>query len=62
MVNDPRASTPAAQISFEEFTESTMTAVLRAVDAHKLPHAPIIIGIVWNPERLPAAPITAKPT
>src|SRR6266567_4186429 len=47
----PRAAAPSAasKITFEQFTESTMGAVLRAVDARKLPHQPIIIGIIWHP-------------
>jgi hypothetical protein len=53
MPNPPTPPAPPAHISFEQFTESTLGAVLRAVEAQKLPHAPIIIGIVWNPEGLP---------
>ena len=42
----------AASIPFDKFTESTLSAVLRAVEAQRLPHFPIIIGIVWNPQAL----------
>jgi len=54
MANDPKApsaTAPAAasQITFEQFTESTMGAVLRAVNAQKIPHQPIIIGLIWHP-------------
>jgi len=54
MANDPKAPTAAAaQITFEQFTETTLGAVLRAVEAQKLPHRPILIGIIWNPEGIP---------
>ena len=43
----------AASIPFDQFTESTLAAILRAVQAQKLPHLPIIIGIIWNPQGLP---------
>lgn len=43
------ASSAAPQITFSQFTESTMGAVLRAVDAEGLPHQPIIIGLIWHP-------------
>ncbi len=47
------AQNPKAQsITFEQFTESTLSAVLRAVEAQKLPHSPIIIGIIWYPKAL----------
>jgi hypothetical protein len=63
MPNQPTtpAPAPASQITFEQFTESTLGAVLRAVEAQKLPHSPIVIGIVWNPEGLSDAPQGAKP-
>ena len=54
MANEPKAPA-AAQISFEHFTETTIAAVLRAVEAQKLPHRPIIIGIIWNPQLNPEA-------
>ncbi len=45
------ASAPSlGSIRFDEFTESTMRAILRAVEAQKLPHGPILIGIIWRPE------------
>jgi len=47
MANEPQKP---GSITFEQFTESTMTAVLRAVEARKLPHGPIIIGIIWSPQ------------
>ncbi len=43
----------AASIPFDQFTEQTLSAVLRAVEAQKLPQRPIIIGIIWNPQGLP---------
>ena len=49
MANEPKPTTPAPHITFEQFTESTVGAVLRAVEAQKLPHRPILIGIIWNP-------------
>jgi hypothetical protein len=53
MAQDPQKPTAPPSITFEQFTESTMSAVLRAVEARKLPHGPIIIGIIWNPQGLP---------
>jgi hypothetical protein len=40
----------AGHITFERFTESTLSAVLRATEAQRLPHRPIIIGIIFNPQ------------
>ncbi len=45
-------SPPARSITFEDFTEVTFQAVLRALEARKLPRGPIIIGIIWAPEGL----------
>lgn len=50
MANEPHK--PPISIPFDQFTESTLAAVLRAVEAQKLPHLPIIIGIIWNPQGL----------
>jgi len=50
----------AASIPFDQFTESTLTAVFRAVEAQKLTHVPIIIGIVWNPQALQGVQEAAK--
>jgi len=47
MANEPAKP---ASIPFDQFTESTLAAVLRAVETQKLPHLPIIIGIIWNPQ------------
>lgn len=46
-----KVATPstAASIPFDQFTESTLTAVLRAASAHKLSHVPIVIGLIFNP-------------
>ena len=61
MANEPKPPTaPPAHITFEQFTESTMGAVLRAVQAQKLPHRPIIIGIIWNTEGFPGGPQGTK--
>lgn len=49
MANEKRA----ASIPFDQFTESTLAAVLRAVELQKLPRSPIIIGIIWLPKGLP---------
>jgi len=40
----------AASIPFDQFTEQTLSAILRAVEAQKLAHRPIIIGIIWVPQ------------
>jgi hypothetical protein len=50
MANQPRK--PPVSIPFDQFTESTLAAVFRAVEAQKLPHRPIIIGIIFNPQGL----------
>ncbi|PYR56348.1 MAG: hypothetical protein DMF85_16875 [Acidobacteria bacterium] len=50
MPTDPKPPAPAAHITFEQFTESTLGAVFRAVQAHKIPHRPIIIGLVFDPQ------------
>lgn len=39
----------AASIPFDQFTESTMAAVLRAANAQRLSHVPIVIGIIFHP-------------
>ena len=46
----PRKSQKAASISFEQFTEVTTAALLRALEVRKLPRGPILIGIVYYPE------------
>lgn len=50
------ASTPkitttsaAASIPFDRFTESTLSAVLRAASAQRLGHVPIVIGVIFHP-------------
>ncbi len=43
------APTTAASISFDQFTESTMAAVLRAANAQRLGNVPIVIGIIFHP-------------
>jgi hypothetical protein len=46
----------AAHITFEDFTNATLNAVVRAIEAHKASENPllrnphIIIGIVWAPQ------------
>jgi hypothetical protein len=47
------------RIGVEEFTEVTFNAVLRAVEAQKFPRGPIIYGIIYMPEGLPAEAIQA---
>lgn len=42
-------ATAAASIPFDQFTESTMSAVLRAANAQKLGHVPIVIGVIFHP-------------
>ena len=49
MANDRKPTTTAAHITFEQFTESALSAALRAAEAHKLPHRPIVVGIIFNP-------------
>ena len=48
-----------SRITFEEFTQSTVSAIARALETHKASDNPllrnphIIIGIVWTPQALP---------
>jgi len=44
-----RRARTASTISFEEFAEVSLSAVLRALEARQLPRGPIIIGIVYDP-------------
>lgn len=46
----PKTPRRAASISFEQFTEVTTTALLRALEVRKRPFGPILIGIVYYPE------------
>jgi len=39
----------ATSIPFDQFTESTMAAVLRAASAQRLSHIPIVIGVIFHP-------------
>lgn len=50
-VSAPKVTAPAAaaSIPFDQFTESTMAAVLRAASAQKLSHVPIVIGLIFHP-------------
>ena len=43
------APAAAASIPFDQFTESTMSAVLRAANAQRLGHVPIVIGLIFHP-------------
>src|SRR5271166_5508526 len=43
------AASTAASIPFDQFTESTLTAVMRAANAQRLGHVPIIIGVIFHP-------------
>jgi len=47
----PKATTAstATSIPFDQFTESTLGAVMRAANAHKLSHVPIVIGVIFHP-------------
>jgi hypothetical protein len=51
----PTASAPkittstATSIPFDQFTESTLSAVLRAANAQRLGHVPIVIGVIFHP-------------
>jgi hypothetical protein len=57
-----RRARTASTITFEEFTEVSLGAVLRALEARQLPRGPIIIGIIYDPtqrQRLGIASRTA---
>lgn len=43
------AARTSTSIPFDQFTESTMSAVLRAASAQKLGHVPIVIGVIFHP-------------
>lgn len=47
----PKIAIPstATSIPFDRFTESTMSAVLRAANANRLGHVPIVIGLIFHP-------------
>ena len=42
-------TTAATSIPFDRFTESTLSAVLRAANAQRLGHVPIVIGVIFHP-------------
>ena len=47
-----------AKISVDEFAEVTFNAILRALEARKIPpKGPIIFGIIWFPETLPGGEV-----
>ena len=46
------------RISVDEFAEVTFNAILRALEARKIPpRGPIIYGIIWFPESLPGGEV-----
>ena len=47
-------ATPIGRITVDEFAETAFKAVMRAVEAQKFPHGPIIWGIIYQPQALPA--------
>jgi hypothetical protein len=53
----------AESISFADFTETTLAAVARVIDARKevqrdIPLGPVLIGLIWWPE---GGPIPGQP-
>jgi hypothetical protein len=46
------AKRTAAKIPFDEFVGTTLASLLRALQTQRLPHGPIIIGIIYQPEEL----------
>jgi len=46
----PKARAQASRVTFDQFVEVTFSAMLRALEARKLPTGPILIGIIWRPE------------
>jgi hypothetical protein len=54
-------------ISFAEFTETTLTAVSRAIEARReldprLPIGPVLFGLIWWPDGLEGGrPVVEKP-
>jgi hypothetical protein len=53
MSEQPKSSSESMKITFDQFTEVTLNAVLRAIEARRFPGGPIIIGIIYNPQGLP---------
>lgn len=59
MADEKKATAPSApvvamtstatSIPFDQFTESTLAAVLRAASAQRLSHVPIVIGVIFHP-------------
>ena len=39
-----------ARLPFDQFVEVTLASLLRALEARKVPHGPILIGIIYRPE------------
>jgi hypothetical protein len=49
MPDDPKPPRPPAAMTFEHFTESTLSAVFRAAKNQRVTHGPILIGVLINP-------------
>jgi|GEM_PF-6349271 len=47
------ASTPLSRITVAEFAETAFKSVMRAIEAQKFPHGPIIWGIIYQPQLAP---------
>src|SRR5437867_5103939 len=45
----PRPPAPPAGMTFEHFTESTLSAVFRAARIHRVSPGPIVVGVVIHP-------------
>lgn len=52
------------QVSFADFTETTLSAVTRALAARRLPEGrfpgPIVMGLIWWPEGGPLQPVSPR--
>src|SRR6266568_1870354 len=50
MADEPKPPRPpAAGMTFEQFTESTLGAIFRAAKNHRVVHGPILVGVLINP-------------
>jgi hypothetical protein len=57
----PEGAASVGQISVQDFAEISFKAVMRAIEAQKFPHGPIIWGIIYQPQLGQATVIHPQP-
>jgi hypothetical protein len=62
----PSETRRADSVSFADFTETTLAAVAKVIDARKIrdrdiPLGPVLIGLVWWPEGGPVPVLPPNP-